>query len=117
MSVFLLFLILIIITPSSTPLKLTLPKSVKESVSNCRKSVQQSLTEKNSRMIVEFPTGTDFQLESKSSSSSKLRSLESPSPNAPPTTATIEKSNRELARVFVEMFQPLGSSSITVCFN
>jgi len=85
-------------------MSLNLPRSVKESVANCRKSVQECLGEKKSRMIVEFPTGTDFQLEAKSKKKGKLSALEmSNDTAAPSTTLTFHKSNRELARLFVEV--------------
>jgi hypothetical protein len=81
-------------------------------------------------MVVEFPTGTDFQLENKGGKGKRgggggLRELIGGDDGvgggstsvAMPTRYDIDRSERELARVFVEMFQPLGGEAITVCFN
>jgi hypothetical protein len=104
-----------------------LPKDVKDAISKCRGAVQKALENRLSRMDVEMPVGANFGVEKKKSSSSKRKSsLSSLTDNGDDSSMdgeeglTMEKldtSNRELARLFVEMFQPLGGQHITAVFN
>ncbi|GMH86397.1 hypothetical protein TrST_g5556 [Triparma strigata] len=92
-------------------LALQLPPSVKESVTSCRGAVQDVLKSRKSRITVDFPPFTDYQIKSKSKAATK-----SSTPSTPDLYA-LHSSNQALAQLFVEMFQPLGPKSITVCFN
>lgn len=85
-----------------------LPRDVKEAVQACREATQAALRKKISRMDIEFPVGTKFNVEK---DGTKRKSGETP------TQDELERSNRELARLFVDMFQPVGGNSITVAFN
>jgi hypothetical protein len=70
-----------------------------------------------------MPVGAKFGVEEKSSSKNKrgnLSSLTDGSDQQDDSGLTMEKldtSNRELARLFVEMFQPLGGQHICAVFN
>lgn len=77
------------------------PTNVKETISEMRKSIQAALQAKNSRMAVELPRGADFGME-------KADDVKS----ATQYDGGVEKSDRELARLLVEMFQPLGESLV-----
>lgn len=88
-----------------------LPRDVKEAVSKCRKAVQSGLEQRLSRMYVEFPVGTKFGVEKgsgKSKKGSKLASAMKEDLGSGLTVDLLETSDRELARLFVEMFQPVG---------
>merc|ERR1719410_3353286 len=89
----------------------SLPRDAKEAVSNCRSSVQNALQKRISRMYIEMPVGAKFGVE-KSSTSKQTKSADEGV-----TRDMLETSDRELARIFVEMFQPLGGNSISVIFN
>ena len=96
-----------------------LPKDVKDAISKCRGAVQKGLENRISRMDVEMPVGANFGVEKKSSSKNKrgnLASLDDESEGSV-TLEKLETSNRELVRLFVEMFQPLGASHICAVFN
>lgn len=58
-------------------------------------------------MEIEFPVGTKFGVEKQ----------KQPKKSSEPTPEVLETSDRELARLFVEMFQPVGSDHITVVFQ
>jgi hypothetical protein len=97
-----------------------LPKDVKDAISKCRGAVQKALEDRLSRMDVEMPVGADFGVEKKTSKNKKGGNLASLTAEESDSTITLEKldtSNRELARLFVEMFQPLGPSHICTVFN
>lgn len=98
-----------------------LPKDVKDAISKCRGAVQNALENRLSRMDVEMPVGANFGVEKKKSSSGRKSSLASLTDDDSSTEGlTMEKldtSNRELARLFVEMFQPLGGQHISAVFN
>lgn len=99
-----------------------LPADVKEAVSKCRAAVQKGLASKLSRMDVEFPVGTKFGVENTSSNKKRGGKLASAmadqeSNTSGVTKAMLETSDRELARLFVEMFQPVGGDSISVVFS
>jgi Domain of unknown function (DUF1995) len=83
----------------------SLPRDVKEAVSSCRSAVQNALQKQISRMVVEFPAGTKFGVEQvpKNAKNELLQD--------------VERSDRELARLFVEMFQPVGGENIAVVFS
>jgi len=72
-------------------------------------------------MDIEFPVGTKFGVE-KNSGSAKKRGRKLASAVDDPSESGITKdlldtSDRELARLFVEMFQPVGGQAITVVFS
>jgi hypothetical protein len=91
-----------------------LPKDVKEAVARCREATQLALQDRVSRMDIEFPVGTKFGIE-KGGNSKKKKGLEVD--DNKPTKDDLDLSDRELARIFVEMFQPVGGNNIVVCFN
>jgi hypothetical protein len=88
----------------------SLPRDVKEAVTNCRIAVQEALKSRISRMNIEFPVGTNFGVE-------KDKKKKRDSSGEPTTMADLDASNRELARLFVDMFQPVGGDRIVVAFN
>eukprot|EP00586_Coscinodiscus_wailesii_P013784 CAMPEP_0172496422 /NCGR_PEP_ID=MMETSP1066-20121228/87156_1 /TAXON_ID=671091 /ORGANISM="Coscinodiscus wailesii, Strain CCMP2513" /LENGTH=332 /DNA_ID=CAMNT_0013268719 /DNA_START=187 /DNA_END=1185 /DNA_ORIENTATION=- len=90
----------------------SLPRDVKDAVSQCRTAVQNALQKRLSRMDVEFPVGTKFGIET-----SKKNSKKSSSSSDGVTKDTLDTSDRELARLFVEMFQPVGGQNIAVVFT
>lgn len=96
-----------------------LPKDVKDAISKCRGAVQKGLEDRISRMDVEMPLGADFAVEKKQSKNKKgnLASLTEDESQPSITMEKLDTSNRELARLFVEMFQPLGASHICTVFN
>ena len=77
---------------------------------NNRAATQEALKKQLSRMDIEFPVGTKFGVE-------KYPKVKSSSSDGPPTQATLDTSDRELARLFVDMFQPVGGENIVVCFT
>lgn len=95
-----------------------LPRDVKDAVSKCRAAVQEALGSRLSRIDVEMPVGTKFGVE-KGGGKSKKKAfiMGGDDENKGVTRDTLEKSDRELARLFVEMFQPLGGDHISVVFN
>lgn len=105
---------------SATP---QLPKDVKDAVSKCRASVQKGLEKRLSRMEIEFPVGTKFGVEKTGGASNKkggkLASAmaDDDASNSGVTKNMLDTSDRELARLFVEMFQPLGGEHISVVFS
>lgn len=94
----------------------SLPRDVKDAIAKCKASVQQALSEKCSRMDIEMPVGAKFGVE-KTSGKQKQR-LSAPDSNGgdAPTRDMLDQSDRELARLFVEMFQPVGADNIAVVF-
>lgn len=88
----------------------SLPRDVKEAVSLCRSSVQEALKQRISRMDIEFPVGTDFGIEVKKKE--KIKKDGAPMVNK----KILDRSDRELCRLFVEMFQPLGREHIAAVF-
>jgi Domain of unknown function (DUF1995) len=99
---------------AATPQQLLplLPRDVKEAVAACRAATQRALQDRVSRMDIEFPVGTKFGIEP-----SPKKKSDSKATAAAPTLADLERSNRELARIFVEMFQPVGGGNrIVVAF-
>lgn len=86
-----------------------LPRDVKEAVSKCRVATQQALQNRMSRMAIEFPVGTKFGVEK----SKKTKATA----DGGPTKGVLDQSDRELARLFVEMFQPVGGENIVVAFT
>jgi Domain of unknown function (DUF1995) len=93
----------------------SLPRNVKEAVSKCRAATQEALQKRISRMNIEFPVGAKFNVEA--SSSKKKRGTGSDQASSAPSRAELDRSDRELARLFVEMFQPVGGDHITVVFG
>lgn len=109
---------------SSSPQQPQLPKDVKDAVSKCKASVQVGLEKRISRMNVEFPVGTKFGVEKANGGSKKkfggklLSALDGEhSDEAGVTKDVLDKSDRELARLFIEMFQPLGGDHIACVFS
>ncbi|KAL3945698.1 MAG: hypothetical protein SGBAC_000182 [Bacillariaceae sp.] len=92
------------------PADVSLPKDVKEAVSRCRAATQEALKGQLSRMDIEFPVGTKFGVE-------KTPKVKGKSAEGAPTQTVLDQSDRELARLFVEMFQPVGNDNIVVAFN
>jgi len=86
----------------------SLPKDVKEAVSRCRAAAQEALRGQLSRMDIEFPVGTNFGVEKIPKAKAAEGGL---------TKAVLDQSDRELARLFVDMFQPVGGENIVVAFN
>jgi hypothetical protein len=70
-----------------------------------------------------MPVGANFGVEGKKSKNNKRGNLssltgdESDDADVALTLEKLETSNRELARLFVEMFQPLGGEAIAAVFN
>jgi hypothetical protein len=64
-------------------------------------------------MDIEMPVGTRFGVEK----SPKTNSRKPGEDSAAPTMQQLQTSDRELARLFVEMFQPVGGDHISVVFN
>jgi hypothetical protein len=99
----------------------TLPRDVKEAVNRCREATQLALQDRISRMEVEFPVGTKFGVEKVTKQRKQRRGGEGGDDNSKEkggrTRRELEKSDRELARIFVEMFQPVGSDRIAVAFS
>ena len=100
----------------------TLPKDVKDAVSKCRASVQTALEQRLSRMDVEMPVGANFGVEKGGAGKKKgggrmADALGDSSNGGAPTMDQLTKSDRELARIFVEMFQPLGGEHISCIFK
>ena len=95
----------------SSSLSVTLPRDVKDAVSLCRAATQEALKSRCSRMDIEFPVGTKFGVEkTPKTKSSKVG-------EGGPTRDQLDQSDRELARLFVDMFQPVGGENIVVAFN
>jgi hypothetical protein len=86
------------------------PRDVKEAISKCRAAVQEALGQRLSRMDVEFPVGTRFGIEK------GRKKAKSSDDDGTPTLEALQASDRELARLFVEMFQPLGGEHIATVF-
>ena len=77
-----------------------LPRNLKEVLAQLRDSVQASLRDRNSRISVETPIGFEFGVEGERvKRQGKAKMLKS---------SDIERSNRELARIFVGMFEGTG---------
>lgn len=89
------------------------PKDVKDAVSKCREAVQQALQQRQSRMDIEFPVGTKFGVEPVR----KKNKRQQTNSDGPPTRQVLDTSNRELSRLFVDMFQPVGGENIAVVFT
>jgi len=102
-----------------------LPKDVKDAVSKCREAVQKGLEGRLSRMDVEFPVGTKFGIEKdakkrgggKGRLMSAMAADDNSSADGGVTKDMLETSDRELARLFVDMFQPVGGDNIAVVFS
>lgn len=91
---------------SKKPAEEALPRDVKDAVKQCREATQSALQDRVSRMRVEFPVGTQFGVEPRPKKKNKE-----------PTLLDLQMSDRELARVYVEMFQPVGGQNIAVAFR
>mmetsp|Transcript_5904 Transcript_5904/g.17235 ORF Transcript_5904/g.17235 Transcript_5904/m.17235 type:complete len:355 (-) Transcript_5904:219-1283(-) len=78
-----------------------LPRTPKAMVDQLRDAVQSALSSRCSRMRVSLPPGFDYGIESQRKGT--------------PVSSKIDRSDRELARLFVEMFQGTGLVP-TVCF-
>jgi Domain of unknown function (DUF1995) len=89
-----------------------LPRDVKDAVAKCREATQMALQDRVSRMDIEFPVGTRFGIEKSDSKKKKGKDVDNK-----PTKADFDRSDRELARILIEMFQPVGGNNIVVCFN
>ena len=90
------------------------PRDVKEAVKRCQDATQEALKNRMSRMDIEFPVGTKFGVEK----TPKVKGGNAGAgANPAPTQGIIQQSDRELARLFVEMFQPVGGENIVVAFT
>ena len=89
-----------------------LPRDVKDAVSICRQSVQNALQKRISRMDIEMPVGAKFGVEKGKGGGKKSSRQEEGV-----TREILETSDRELARLFVDMFQPVGGENIAVVFR
>lgn len=88
----------------------TLPRDVKESIKILRESIQLGLQNRISRMTIDFPLGTSFQLEKDNNTKKKKLPQDI-------TMNDLDKSHRELSKLIVEMFhQPIGGNNIAVIF-
>lgn len=96
------------------PTAATFPKDVKDAVSKCRSAVQEALGKRLSRMDIEFPVGAKFGVEKQAKQRKQQRS---DNDDGAPTKAMLDTSDRELARLFVDMFQPVGGENIAVVFS
>jgi hypothetical protein len=68
-------------------------------------------------MTIDFPVGTKFGVE-KDEARNKSRKFDGIRGDiGGPTRQDLERSDRELARLFVEMFQPVGGERLVVAFN
>lgn len=90
------------------------PRDVKEAVSKCREAVQEALKNKESRMDIEFPVGANFNIEKTKKKQTRASMNDE---DGGPSKDQLDTSDRELARIFVEMFQPLGGDHISVVFT
>lgn len=88
-----------------------LPRDVKEAVSKCRAATQEALKNRVSRMDIEFPVGANFNVEPQPKGKRSSNNAD-----GSPTKVDLERSDRELARLFVDMFQPVGGEHLTVVF-
>ena len=100
----------------------TLPKDVKDAISRCRAAVQTALEQRLSRMDIEMPVGANFGVEKGGAGKKKgggrmADAIGDSSNGGAPTMDQLTKSDRELARIFVEMFQPLGGEHISCIFK
>eukprot|EP00977_Amphora_coffeiformis_P007354 scaffold1593_cov156-Amphora_coffeaeformis.AAC.3 len=86
-----------------------LPSDVKEAVTKCRAATQEALKDRVSRMDIEFPVGAKFNVEPQPK-------RKGASADGTPTKTDLERSDRELARLFVDMFQPVGGEHLAVIF-
>lgn len=92
---------------SSGPLmKQTLPRNLKEMVDQLRGSVQASLSSRQSRIEVEMPLGFDFGVEEIKRKKSSRGKVIGPD--------DVSRSDRELARLFVGMFEGTGLSPLVL---
>jgi hypothetical protein len=97
-----------------------LPKDIKDAVTKCQQSVQKALSARISRMEIEMPVGANFGIEDNSTKNKQSKKNKRDYDKDDTTGLTMTKldtSNRELARLFVEMFQPLGGSHICAIYN
>jgi len=106
---------------SSNGSTISLPRDVKDAVSRCRQATQEALQKRISRMDIEFPVGTKFGVEKASKKKSRKSAIldtdnEDDGAAGTPTRATLDQSDRELARLYVDMFQPVGGENIAVVF-
>jgi len=97
--------------------KAEFPKDVKDAVSKCRAAVQEALGQRISRMDIEFPVGAKFGVEKQQSAKKQRKQQQANTEDGAPTKAVLDTSDRELARLFVDMFQPVGGEHIAVVFS
>ena len=76
-----------------------LPRDIKEVVNQMRASVQSALNNRVSRIDVDLPIGAEFGVEQGGETRKRGAKL---------TAADVSKSDREVARLFVEMFEGTG---------
>ena len=89
------------------------PRSIKDAVTELKESLQAALSNKQSRMEINFPPGAELGVESTAKDSNTGGLLGNAMDND-----KIEKADRELARLLVEMFLgPLGNTMMVVFPN
>ncbi|KAL3794179.1 hypothetical protein HJC23_012886 [Cyclotella cryptica] len=95
-----------------------LPKDVKDAILKRCGVVQKGLEDRISRMVSELIDCVfDAPTLASKNKRGNLSYLTGDSSESSLTLDKLDPSNRELARLFVEMFQPLGSSHICTVFN
>ncbi|CAM9361010.1 unnamed protein product [Phaeothamnion confervicola] len=90
----------------STPI----PRNIKDTVSSLRKAVQAGLQSRCSRMDVELPFGARLGVEAGSKTEDEVSPNRAPGKTA--GRAALERSDRELARLIIEMFSPIGDNLV-----
>lgn len=99
-----------------------LATSTKETISAMTKATQAALQSRCSRMDVELPPGAALGVETpgkaeKKGGNSMFGLLGGGQPKSGPAALlAVQRSDRELARLFVEMFRPIGDA-VTVVFS
>ena len=76
-----------------------MPRDIKEVVNQMRASVQSALQARVSRIDVDLPIGAEFGVEQGGETRKRGAKL---------TSADVARSDREVARLFVEMFEGTG---------
>jgi len=100
-----------------------LPTTRKETISQMTAATQAALRARCSRMDVELPPGAHLGVEKAEGKASPLGGLfgldngVNEAAGVAKAMVALQRSDRELARLFVEMFQPLGPESVCAVFS
>lgn len=92
-----------------------MPKDVRQATTQLTAATQAALQSRCSRMDVELPPGISLGVESAKTKADKAN--DGLYFDGEVAAKSLLRSDRELARLFVEMFSPLGKKSITVAFT